>query len=358
MAFRHGKASGRGRRYRLFLYCIIRCGSKVVDGKLSRKTENLSADAGLLYNMVKKREGVSGMTASKYRVLTKVVEEKSITRAAEDLNYTQSGVSHIIKSIEKDLGFKILFRNNTDVSLTPEGKAIYGTVKSIADEEERLFQYAGAVNSLQMGHISVGTCCSISALWLPEIIKGFLSLYPKIEFYVRDGDYDETEEMLEKNVLDCAFLPKPNSASILHMHLHDDPYYAVVPDGHPWGKLRQVSAADFHGESFIVPCEGLNYSIGRWFRENKIRPVINIRARDDLGTLAFVKAGLGVTILSEMYLKSAGSKAVDGLKTVRLQGGMARDVGIALHKGRELSPALHTFCSYIEAWAEKTSILG
>lgn len=291
------------------------------------------------------------MISSKYRVLTKVVEEKSITRAAEDLNYTQSGVSHIIKNMEKELGFRILFRSNTDVSLTPEGKAIYDIVKNIADEEERLFQYAGAVCSLQKGHISVGTCCSVSALWLPGILKGFLESYPGIEFVVRDGDYDETEVMLEKDILDCAFLPKPNSEAIMHRHLRFDPYYAVIPDGHRWSGQHEVSATDFHRESFVVPCEGMNYAIGKWFRENGVRPAISIRARDDLGTLAFVRAGLGVTILSEMYLESAGSAAVDGLQTVKLKGDMMRDVGIAMHKGRDLSPALKTFYEYIVDWA-------
>lgn len=40
--------------YLLFFHCIIRCGSKVVNGKLLQEAENLFVDAGLLYNVVKK----------------------------------------------------------------------------------------------------------------------------------------------------------------------------------------------------------------------------------------------------------------------------------------------------------------
>lgn len=290
------------------------------------------------------------MQTSKYRVFIKVVEEKSITRAAEDLNYTQSGVSHIIKSLEQELGFRLLFRSNVDVRLTKEGEAVYDVIKSIADGEERLLQLSSGICDLQMGHIAIGTFCSVTALWLPEMIRTFLERYPKIKFTVRDSDYDETEKLLEDDVLDCAFLPQPNSKVLKHTLLTLDPYYAVVPDSHEWCGLESVPVEKFSDEQFIVPCEGMNYSIGRLFREKNIRPQIGIRARDDLGTLAFVRAGLGVTILSEMYLESAGRDSMRGLRALEIEPHMDRRLGLCVHKGRELSPAVKLFYDHVLRW--------
>lgn len=47
---------------------------------------------------------------SKYQVFMKVVETKSITKAAEILGYTQSGVSHIIKNMEEDFDLQLFIR--------------------------------------------------------------------------------------------------------------------------------------------------------------------------------------------------------------------------------------------------------
>ena len=61
-----------------------------------------------------------------------------MTKAAEELHYTQSGISHIIKNLEKDLGFPLLIRSNTDFRLTSEGEALLPVFREIALGEEKL----------------------------------------------------------------------------------------------------------------------------------------------------------------------------------------------------------------------------
>ena len=48
------------------------------------------------------------MSVSKYQMFLKTVECGSFSRAAEELNFTQSGVSHAVQALEDELGITLL----------------------------------------------------------------------------------------------------------------------------------------------------------------------------------------------------------------------------------------------------------
>ena len=58
------------------------------------------------------------METTKCAVLMCVLECGSLSRAAEELGYTQSGVSRVLKSLEEEIGLELLRRNNGGVTPT------------------------------------------------------------------------------------------------------------------------------------------------------------------------------------------------------------------------------------------------
>ena len=64
------------------------------------------------------------MDTKKYEVFAKTVEMASLTRAAQELGLTQSGVSHIIAAVESELELPLLKRTRTGARLTPEGERV------------------------------------------------------------------------------------------------------------------------------------------------------------------------------------------------------------------------------------------
>ena len=59
------------------------------------------------------------MDTKKLAALAAAVRLGSFTRAAEELGYTQSGLTHMMNSLEKDVGFPVLVRSRSGVRLTP-----------------------------------------------------------------------------------------------------------------------------------------------------------------------------------------------------------------------------------------------
>ena len=60
------------------------------------------------------------MSLKKYKALVETIDLGSLTKAAEKLNYTQPGVSHMILSLENEFGFPLLIRGKNGVTPTPE----------------------------------------------------------------------------------------------------------------------------------------------------------------------------------------------------------------------------------------------
>lgn len=63
------------------------------------------------------------MDTKKLEALAAAVEHGSFTRAAEALGYTQSGMTHMMNSLERDIGFPVLLRGRAGVRLTRRGSA-------------------------------------------------------------------------------------------------------------------------------------------------------------------------------------------------------------------------------------------
>ena len=63
------------------------------------------------------------MDLTKYQVFLKTVECGSFTAAAQQLSFTQSGVSHAISGLEEELGVTLLSRSRGGVTLTADGWA-------------------------------------------------------------------------------------------------------------------------------------------------------------------------------------------------------------------------------------------
>lgn len=64
------------------------------------------------------------MDLNAVRLLVRVAETRSFTRAAGDLGLTQSGLSRAISRLEQQLGVRLLQRNTRSVSLTPDGQVL------------------------------------------------------------------------------------------------------------------------------------------------------------------------------------------------------------------------------------------
>lgn len=78
------------------------------------------------------------MTFFQLKVLLKLIETGNFTKTGEILNLSQSGVSHTINTLEKELGVKLVSREKKSITLTSEGSSVIENIKEILYQEELL----------------------------------------------------------------------------------------------------------------------------------------------------------------------------------------------------------------------------
>ena len=169
----------------------------------------------------------------KYEIFLKICETGSFSKAAESLNYTQSGISQMISGLESELGVKLFARMKKGVVLTDGGNRLLPYIREMVNQKDKLRQAAFNINNKIEGKLRIGTFSSVTALWMPQIVKFFNEKYPQVEIQILDGNYDEIRDWIIHGQVDCGFLSYIVADELGFVPLYRDPLFAVMPKGHP-----------------------------------------------------------------------------------------------------------------------------
>ena len=239
---------------------------------------------------------------NRYIALQKIVEYGSFSKAGESLGYSQSAISQMIASLENELSIKLLNRNRNGISLTMEGEELYPYL------ERTIYQYLAAqekakeIRGLETGVIRMGTLASISAHWMPGLLKEFQERYPGVEFVIHQGDYTSIQEWIKTGAVDFGFVNPKAVTNLETIVLKEGAMLAVLPKDHPLEKEEVIPLERLAKEPFILLEEGHYYEPLEAFQSIGVVPNIKYTIHDDYAIMTMVEAGLGVSILAELIL--------------------------------------------------------
>ena len=94
------------------------------------------------------------MDTEKCKVLLRSVDTGSFTKAAEELGYTPSGVTHMMNALEEDLGVTLLRRTRSGVSLTSAGHDLIGSIRELVAAADKLDQNVAELKGMTVGHVA------------------------------------------------------------------------------------------------------------------------------------------------------------------------------------------------------------
>lgn len=286
------------------------------------------------------------MTFSKYEIFNTVVELGNLTRAAEKLNLTQSGVSYAISTLESELGISLLKRNRSGISLTSNGERILVHIQKILKDNELLQQELTAIKRINTGTIRIGTLSSVSTQWLPGILSCFHTTYPLIEIKTYLGCYDEISTWISNGTIDFGFTSLPTTKPFDTMPLKKDKLVVLLPPNHPLQDQKIITFDQLSNEHFIMPQWGIDDNIKRTLIENKVKLKINYELMEERTILAMVQMGLGISILPELILVNIPND----IHLVDLEQPTYRILGIAALSLKDKSPATKKFITCMRSW--------
>ena len=289
------------------------------------------------------------MPVNKYEAFLLSVELGSITRAAENLGVTQSAVSHMISSLEAELGFALLRRGRGGAVPTAEGQSVTPAIRGILTARERLDQMASAIRGLDSGTVRIGTFTSVGVHWLPGIIAEFQADYPSVELKLMSGDYHDVEQWLADGSADIGFVPLPTRLGGEVVPLRADRLLAVIPANHPLADAAAFPVAELERESFIGLLETSDRDARGALAAAGVSPHIKYKTKDDYAVIAMIECGLGVSIMPELLLRSCSER----VRCLELDPPASRTIGLCMPDAERAGPATRRFAEYAAAWVER-----
>ncbi len=284
------------------------------------------------------------MNIQKYMAFVKTVEYGSFTKAAEMLNYSQSGISRMINDLEKEWKVVLLERGKSGVKLTSDGMKLLPHAKSVCMEYEKLQMEVDELNGLQSGLIRIGTFSSVATHWLPNIIKEFQKVYPNIDYELLLGDYTEIETWILEGRVDCGFLRLPTHTEFETIFLEQDRLLAILPENHPLAQLEKVPVAALCEEPFMLLEKGGKADSIAIFERCNMTPNVRFTTWDDYAIMSMVESGLGISILPELILKRVPYRIV----AKELDVPVYRKIGLAMRSKKNASLAVKRFLEYLK----------
>jgi DNA-binding transcriptional LysR family regulator len=260
-----------------------------------------------------------------------VVEEGSFGRAATRLGYTQSTVSQQIAGLEKAVGGAVFDRPGgpRPVRITPLGRVVLAHARDLLAGARAMTDALDRFRAGE-GRVDIGTFQSLSAAFLPPLIRALREEYPACDIRL----FEEETDAPRVDAVDLMFFDGRVAGDVEHRKLLDDPYALVARRGDfPAGPvpLKQLHRAPM--VAWPAVCD--QPRVEDAFARAGVQPRVVFRTAGNEAVLAMVRAGIGAAVLPRLALDGCD----DTLTVHPLRPAIPpREIYLAWQAGRTHSP--------------------
>jgi DNA-binding transcriptional LysR family regulator len=232
-----------------------------------------------------------------------VAEERNFTRAAARLHVVQSGVSAVIKALERELGTQLLERTSKRVVLTDAGEALLPRARAALDAVRAARDAVDEVRGGLRGTVRIGTLTSVWMIDMPAVLGTFHRAHPDVKLQLAvssEGSVGLLEGLVDGSI-DLAIVSVPGRppAGVRVRHARREQLFLVLPEDHRLARAEAVTIGDLAGEAFVDFPEGYGnrFVVDRAFAAAGVQRQVAIQVIDIGSGANYVREGLGVAIL-------------------------------------------------------------
>jgi DNA-binding transcriptional LysR family regulator len=272
-----------------------------------------------------------------------VGEELNFTRAAARCHIAQSGLSHQIAQLEREIGAQLFRRTSRSVQLTRAGHVFLPYARRLLGDAEEALAAVAALRGVLPGRLRIGAIpFGAGPVDLLGLLRDFQDSYPAVEVIVSDAGSLSTITALLAGTADLAFVGLFRDqlpAGLHHQVLALEPLVAVVGPDHP---LRGTPAVDMRTladcSRFLEshPDSGLRAQVDAACARARTRRQVICEMRNPADLAALALAGLGVAVVP---LRVAQEAAEDGQQSSVLRLADPRAVQPVAFVHRDPPPA-------------------
>ena len=283
--------------------------------------------------------------------LEAIVETGSFAAAARRLGYTQSAISQQIAVLERATELQLLERpgGRRPVTATEAGERLLRHASRAIAAMRAAEADLRALAEGDAGTLRVATFQSVGVRVIPPVMRLYVARRPAIEVKLVEADHGRLIELLVRGELDLAFVADPLETAIDRIDVLTDPYVLLAPAG---SELANTGKSVSIGEIARLPLIAYRLSSDggeAHLLRKGIEPRIVFRSDDSGIVQGLVGAGVGYALVPRLTIDRSDTDVA----MLRVRGIPPREIGLAWHADRKLSPAAAAFVEVVEEVATR-----
>lgn len=190
-----------------------------------------------------------------WRQFAAVADTLHFGQAALRLHMTQPPLTQAIAQLERLLGVRLFDRTKRSVQLTSAGAALLPAVLDLLARAQALPAQAMAAAQGELGCLRLGFVSTVGFALLPQWVRGFRALYPRVQLDLREATSDVQLQGLEQGELDAGFmLHAPGFApkGLAHCLIAQEPLVLALPESHPLAARPVLQLRDVLTEPLVI----------------------------------------------------------------------------------------------------------
>ncbi|WP_293577025.1 LysR family transcriptional regulator [Phaeobacter sp.] len=180
-----------------------------------------------------------------------VVQNESMTKAAEELLRSQPAVSLAIKRLEESTGKPLLTRKGNRLGVTPAGQALYERASEIYSTISRLPLTFDAAPRALSGKITIASIDHVECGELNSRLSQFFARYPGVELEILIATTADVIRMVELGTATIGICDGVIPKKLMHAELLNEKFGLYCGANSHLAGRSDVSAIDLRGEPFV-----------------------------------------------------------------------------------------------------------
>lgn len=278
-------------------------------------------------------------------ILVETVEHKSINKAAEQLGYTQSGLSYRLNVLEDELGIPLLERSRSGVHYTPEALSLLPYIRALLDDQRKFDKMILQLRGVNSKLVRIGTFPSLATSWLSDAVYEFYQQYPDVNIDLRI-DTLNLANLLADDEVDFIFAEELYAEGFEWYPLGSDYMCLAVPDSHPFAGRKEIHLEELSNESLIWSSKNSKNLVCAAMEKEGIPNNNHFSVYSTSGDvlMQMVKQGFGLSYVASSYR----ALCPDGVVLIPISPTLNRSLGLVSKNFKKLSPSSKKLISILK----------
>lgn len=170
------------------------------------------------------------MTLEQLRIFVAVAAREHVTRAAGELNLTQSAVSAAISALESRYAVRLFDRVGRRIELTDSGRIFLVEARAVLARASTAEAMLSELAGLKRGALNIAASQTVGNYWLPPLLARYRKNHPGININLIVGNTSSVAAMVQEGSVETGFVEgSVNHLNLLVQPIAKDELVSVIP---------------------------------------------------------------------------------------------------------------------------------